>query len=93
MTGPTPEVIYALVRPMSDDSEVDLTTLDADTLASFGRAARRGQALSGRVAAQLYRQHGWTFARIGEALGVSESWAYRLAKPYLPPKTTEEETE
>ena len=77
-----PEVIDALVRLMSHQSDLD--ELDDDALLVVGRTAKEGQALAGRIAAKLNRR-GWTYAKIGDAWGVHESTAYRWAQPYVEP--------
>lgn len=82
MADLNPEVINALVRLMSNQSDLD--ELDDDALVVVGRTAKEGQALAGAIAAKLSRR-GWTYARIAEAWGVHESTAYRWAQPYVEP--------
>lgn len=77
MADLTPEVINALVRLMRN--EVDLNGLDDDALLALGAAAHSGPATLARVVRQL-NARGWTFAAIGDKLGVHEATVSRWAK-------------
>lgn len=82
VTDLNPEVINALVRLMK--GEVDLTELDADALFAVAEAAKGGRRTLHEVTLVL-RAKGFTFAQIGERLGVTESAASRWVKPPAPP--------
>jgi hypothetical protein len=75
------EVLNALVRLMA--SLDDLSALDDDDLVRAVVEARETKKIAeGRVAAEL-RRRGWTWPRIGTAIGVDQSTAHGWAQPYL----------
>lgn len=82
MADLTPEVMNALVRLMK--GEVDLNELDADGLFAIAEAAKGGRQTLHEVTLVL-RAKGYTFAQIGDRLGVTESAASRWVKPPSPP--------
>lgn len=84
MTDLTPEVINALVRLMSDPTELD--RLQPDELFAVLAAAKGGRKTLHDVTVRL-NSAGYTFAQIGERVGAHESTVSRWAKP---PKTSEE---
>lgn len=77
MADPTPEVIDALVRLMN--GETDFDELDDDRLLALGAALQSGPVTLARVVRSL-NARGWTFAAIGERLGVHEATVSRWAK-------------
>lgn len=82
MADLTPEVIDALVRLMK--GEVDYDDLDDERLLAIGAAVQDGPDTLARVVRSLSAR-GWTFAAIGERLGVHEATVSRWAK--RPPST------
>lgn len=79
---------------LADDPPTDLSELTTDELirrAKSVTATRRRQEQAakssaeeqGQLIAELSRRADWTFARIGDALGIDDSTAHRYAKPYL----------
>ncbi|MDN5918558.1 MAG: hypothetical protein L0I76_26245 [Pseudonocardia sp.] len=81
MADEHPEVLNALVRLMATLD--DLSALDDDDLVRAVVEARETKKIAeGRVAAEL-RRRGWTWPRIGTAIGVDQSTAHGWAQPYL----------
>ncbi len=80
MTDEQPTLPW-LVRLMS--SGADLSELTEDQLVESVRSARQARKdAEGRASAELHRR-GWTWERIGDALGVSQSTAHRWAREYM----------
>lgn len=71
------EVIDALVRLMN--GETDLDEMDDERLLALGAALQGGPVNLARVVRCL-NARGWTFAAIGERLGVHEATVSRWAK-------------
>lgn len=82
MADLSPEVIHALVRLMK--GEVDYDDLSDDDLFTLGAASRRARQTLHEITLKL-RERGYTFAQIGERLGVTESTASRWVEPPSPP--------
>ena len=77
---PNPEVLNALVRLMS--SATDLSGVTDQQLVEAALEARQARRVAeGAAAAELSRR-GWTWERIGEAMGVDPSTTHRWAAPY-----------
>lgn len=72
----TPEVANALVQLMN--GEIDYGQVSDADLFSLARASQRGRQTLHEVVIQL-RERGYTLARIGEVLGVTESAVSRWA--------------
>jgi hypothetical protein len=78
----TPEVMNALVRLMNGDT--DYRSMSTDDLFRVATFAKDGRATLHEVVLVL-REKGFTFAQIGERLGVTESAASRWVTPPRPP--------
>jgi uncharacterized alpha-E superfamily protein len=51
------------------------------------REARAAAERQGQMIAELARRQGWTFVRIGQALGIDDSTAHRYASRYMGKQT------
>lgn len=82
MADLSPEVMNALVRLVR--GEIDYDDLSDDELFALAEASRRGRTTLHEVTLKL-RARNYTFAQIGERLGVTESAASRWVDPPQPP--------
>jgi hypothetical protein len=76
-----PEVLIALVRLMRNLENPELLT-DQELVAAAVEARGAKKEAEGVAAAEL-RRRGWTWARIGDAIGVDQSTAFGWAQPHL----------
>lgn len=83
----------ALVRLMNGES--DYGSMSEEDLLILGSFGRKGRETLHQVVLEL-RRRDWTFAQIGERMGVTESAASRWAKPPprwgRPPNVRDEES-
>ena len=74
---PEPEVLSALVRLMSTTADLSNVT-DAQLVEAARTAHESRRVAEGKAASELHAR-GWTWEKIGEAIGVDLSTAYRWA--------------
>jgi hypothetical protein len=81
-----PEVIRGLVRLMTGDAA--LSDFGPEQLADAARALQRPRELEGRIAAELYEVHHWTWEQVAalfrtqQGKPVALSTVHRWAEPY-----------
>lgn len=81
MADQNPEVLIALVRLMTNLEHPERLT--AEQLVDAAVEARDTKKKAEGVAAAELRRRGWTWPRIGKAIGVDQSTAFGWAQPYL----------
>jgi hypothetical protein len=81
-----PEVIRGLIRLMTGDAA--LSDFTPDQLAQAAQALQRPRELEGKIAAELYEVHHWTWEEIAQLFRTKQgkpvalSTVHRWAKPY-----------